>query len=568
MSSLRVTVVVIAYTATPSPSEEASFIQCLRVLGRHGIAIVCPDSLELSRYLTLCSGFGIAPDVRRFADTWLSSVSSYNKFMLQPELYKCFASYDYILIYQLDAWVFKDDLKKWCAKEFTYIGAPFFNDRGEIFPFPGNGGFSLRHVASFIALLEGNCRPEQWNYAFLLAKIPTHTAFRSVVKRILHVVELTFCRFSPLWYCRLHREHEDFLFAKAFKFMGKGKVPSPYDAAFFAFERFPRKMFALTGGVLPFGCHAFEKYDVAFWRPWISDEKQATAPALLEDMRKQETDGEERRPLFSVITATYNAGAVLAKLLDSLAEQTCRDFELVMQDGGSDDDTLAVLESRRARLPSVSLLSENDSGIYDAWNKAVARARGKWFLFLGADDRLHTPEVLRLAAQLLPPLSPAVDFFAASMMWTRPDGSAVEVWEPAGNAFERLPSGMPVPHPALFYRRALFAVNRFSTEFTIAGDYEFLCRMLRKGNFARSSLVVSGMSIGGVSNALSSILACERESLAVSRRYFPDAFPILMYARIIRSAVYCLVTRLAGESAGGRFADAVRKIRSKPRLWT
>jgi hypothetical protein len=483
-------------------------------------------------------------------------------------LYKCFASYDYILIYQLDAWVFKDDLEKWCAKEFTYIGAPFFNDRGEIFPFPGNGGFSLRHVASFIALLEGNCRPERWNYAFLLAKIPARTAFYSVVKRILHVVELTFCRFSPLWYCRLHREHEDFLFAKAFKFMGKEKVPSPYDAAFFAFERFPRKMFALTGGVLPFGCHAFEKYDVAFWRPWISDGKRATVPALLKDIRKQETDGEERRPLFSVITATYNAAAVFANLLDSLAEQTCRDFELVVQDGGSDDDTLAVLESRRACLPSVSLLSERDSGIYEAWNKAVARARGKWLLFLGADDRLHTPEILRLAARLLASLSPAVDFFAASMVWQRQDGVAVELWKPAEDAFERLPSGMPMPHPALFYRRALFAANRFSTEFTIAGDYEFLCRMLRKENYACSSLVVSGMSIGGVSSALSSMLACERECLAVSRGYFPGAFPVLLYARIIRSAVYSLVTRTAGESAGRHFADAVRKLRGKPPLWT
>ena len=85
-------------------------------------------------------------------------------------------------------------------------------------------------------------------------------------------------------------------------------------------------------------------------------------------------------PLFTIITAAYNAAATLPRLLDSLAGQTCRDFELIIQDGASKDDTVAMAESYRHKLPALSLASEPDTGIYDAWNKALSRVRGEWVL--------------------------------------------------------------------------------------------------------------------------------------------------------------------------------------------
>ena len=85
----------------------------------------------------------------------------------------------------------------------------------------------------------------------------------------------------------------------------------------------------------------------------------------------------------TIITATYNATATLPRLLESLATQTCQDFELIIQDGASKDDTVAVAESYRHRLPALSLASEPDTGIYDAWNKALSRVRGEWVLVFG-----------------------------------------------------------------------------------------------------------------------------------------------------------------------------------------
>ena len=98
----------------------------------------------------------------------------------------------------------------------------------------------------------------------LLAKL------REYLKSILHWGEMCLCRVSSKWYCRLMREHEDFIFAKAFSFLGKTHIPLPREAAQFAFERCPELLFTWTEGKLPFGCHAYKKYGQTFWNQWIN----------------------------------------------------------------------------------------------------------------------------------------------------------------------------------------------------------------------------------------------------------------------------------------------------------
>ena len=91
-------------------------------------------------------------------------------------------------------------------------------------------------------------------------------------------------------------------------------------------------------------------------------------------------------PFFTIITSTYNAAATLPRLLDSLASQTCRDFNWIVQDGASSDATIQIVEQYRDRLPEVLADSGKDSGIYDAWNKAIDRWQdkmGEWVLFFG-----------------------------------------------------------------------------------------------------------------------------------------------------------------------------------------
>src|SRR5215467_6583014 len=110
-------------------------------------------------------------------------------------------------------------------------------------------------------------------------------------------------------------------------------------------------------------------------------------------------------PRITVIVAAFNAAGTLQRCIDSVAAQTYAAKELVVIDGASTDGSVDIL---RANRESIDVwVSEPDRGIYDAWNKGVARARGEWICFCGADDYLHGPRALETISRHLIGAPPA-----------------------------------------------------------------------------------------------------------------------------------------------------------------
>ena len=103
-----------------------------------------------------------------------------------------------------------------------------------------------------------------------------------------------------------------------------------------------------------------------------------------------------KAPLISVITITFNASRVLPPTLRSVAGQTFRDFEHIVIDGASTDDTIAV--ARRLGVDGLRIVSEPDKGLYDAMNKGLAAAKGKYVVFLNAGDAFAGEDVLEAYA--------------------------------------------------------------------------------------------------------------------------------------------------------------------------
>ena len=93
------------------------------------------------------------------------------------------------------------------------------------------------------------------------------------------------------------------------------------------------------------------------------------------------------KPAISIVTVTFNADKHLPQLIASLAAQTNKNFEWIVADGASTDNTLTLIKA--INLFSVKVKTEPDSGIYDAMNKAVMRCNGKYYLVLGADDIIY-----------------------------------------------------------------------------------------------------------------------------------------------------------------------------------
>lgn len=102
-------------------------------------------------------------------------------------------------------------------------------------------------------------------------------------------------------------------------------------------------------------------------------------------------------PLISLITVTFNAEKVIAKTMESIRQQSFQGFEHLVIDGCSSDHTLDTID--KYRLPQTVVVSEPDKGLYDAMNKGLKMAKGKYVLFLNAGDTFHSPATLKKYAE-------------------------------------------------------------------------------------------------------------------------------------------------------------------------
>ena len=153
----KVCVVIPIYKKKPTDLEMASFRQVLKVLSRYDIIVYTYCGLDLSVYSNLALACNKNFIVEYFDKSYFSSVKGYNRLCLTIDFYKRVSAYKYMLIYQLDAWVFCDELEFWCNKGYDYVGAPWFtnwgtHEEGEALWCVGNGGFSLRNISFFIKM--------------------------------------------------------------------------------------------------------------------------------------------------------------------------------------------------------------------------------------------------------------------------------------------------------------------------------------------------------------------------------------------------------------------------------
>ncbi|MDR3358583.1 MAG: glycosyltransferase [Desulfovibrio sp.] len=202
---------------------------------------------------------------------------------------------------------------------------------------------------------------------------------------------------------------------------------------------------------------------------------------------------------YSIITATYNSEAFLGRTLASILSQSYPNFEWVVQDGGSTDNTLNIL--RKYSDSRIKIHSEPDTGIYDAWNKAVARATGDWAIFLGGDDFFLHQDVLVKCHRHIRRLDKRILFAYGALIWLRGDNVERRQSYTLQELYTRFSYGVGFPFAATFIRLRLLRRYPFDAEhYKIAGDYDFVARFVTHDNVARIPVMAVGMEKGGVSS--------------------------------------------------------------------
>lgn len=250
MDETNVAIIIPVYKRQMSGEENISFKRILKVFEKYDIYVIHPFNITMEHY----------PDVRlkSFDQEYFDSIAGYNRLMLSKRFYLSFKRYKYILINQLDAYPFKDELSFWINKKYDYIGAPWAHEHHyklitsgkyswvwEIMAFInrkvffkrdwyiGNGGFSLRNVDKSLTVLK-------YYSKFANKQYVNEDLFWSI--------------YAPLIYPFF-------------------KVPNLHEAMGFAFEMDPEIHFERNNNKLPFGCHGWNKYNSTFWKKFIENEE-------------------------------------------------------------------------------------------------------------------------------------------------------------------------------------------------------------------------------------------------------------------------------------------------------
>jgi glycosyltransferase involved in cell wall biosynthesis len=203
-------------------------------------------------------------------------------------------------------------------------------------------------------------------------------------------------------------------------------------------------------------------------------------------------------PKLTVVTVAYNSAKTIEDTILSVRAQTGADFEHIIIDGGSQDETMQIVDRYRDGLAAV--VSEPDEGIYDAMNKGLALARGTYFGCLNSDDYFASPTTLARVEQELQ--SRNVDGVWGNVVHVDAIGRPRRLMEVRNFHAWQLRFGLMPPHPAFYVRTdAIRAVGGFSTKYRIAGDFDLMVRMFSSREFhcEHFNEIVTVMRIGGVS---------------------------------------------------------------------
>jgi glycosyltransferase involved in cell wall biosynthesis len=204
----------------------------------------------------------------------------------------------------------------------------------------------------------------------------------------------------------------------------------------------------------------------------------------------------------SIITVVRNSEATIRDTIECVLSQSYADIEYIIVDGKSTDSTLDIVQSYGNRIDTV--ISESDTGIYNAMNKGLRLATGDYIAFLNGDDIYAHNHIIAQVAKMAK--STHTDCLYGDLLFVDQEDTnkAVRYWQTGNFNRYKMLFGWSVPHPTLFIKRTIFQkYGLFRENFGLSGDYEMMVRYFFKEQINATYLpeVMVRMRVGGAGNS-------------------------------------------------------------------
>ena len=502
--------VVVIPTHKPSLSldEERSFRNTLDVLKEWDIVLLLPHDVSQEHYDVIRKKDNLQFKILNGLDGWMGSIEKYNDMAISPKFYHLFKEYKYILIFHLDAWVFRDELQRWINTDYDYIGAPWFAMRGNKFvdleklmcPQGGNGGVCLRKVDKMIEITSKSKRSINHSlflkgFMFLLKNGRFKFLF-IYIKACLGVF------LNAEAYRKKYNIYEDAMFSIFYSLLDKSfNVAPAKEAVFFATEVYSEELFyTKLQWKLPFAIHGYDKFlTPGTIDKYANDEARNNYTKNLYSDSKVQNLQCDNAPLITVVTATHNiikSGRVetFKQCMESVYNQTYENIEHIIIDGASSDGTLEIIQEYVDKGWCVCY-SESDNGVWDALYKGHQRASGKFVNYMNSDDYFSNNTAVEIAVKSL--LKEKADWFFSEGTVLREDGTAY----PFPTSLYGVFSCMGILHQTMFVRTDILkGINPFQTSYVTRENYLMMVLCVNNFKHAYSNETLVSYRDGGFSS--------------------------------------------------------------------
>ncbi|WP_179351503.1 glycosyltransferase family 2 protein [Winogradskyella vidalii] len=217
----------------------------------------------------------------------------------------------------------------------------------------------------------------------------------------------------------------------------------------------------------------------------------------------------------SIITAVYNSSKTIEACMDSVLNQTYEDIEYIIVDGGSNTETLDLLNAAAKKHQNITLSSEPDKGIYDALNKGVAKATGAIVGFVHSDDFLADHTIIAAVVEAFKTQNADGVYGDLHYVALENTDKIIRNWVSNPFSSKLLKQGWMPAHPTLYLKKEVYnTYGGFDLSFKIAADYDFILRIFKQKdlNFYYLPKTIVKMRVGGASNkSLKNILQKSKE---------------------------------------------------------
>lgn len=187
----------------------------------------------------------------------------------------------------------------------------------------------------------------------------------------------------------------------------------------------------------------------------------------------------KKTPLISIVTVVFNGAKTIEESIQSVLNQSYKNVEYIIVDGGSTDGTLDIIKKYEESI--AYWVSEEDGGIYDAMNKGIQASKGDTIGIVNADDVLYLDTLERVQSLML---SKDLDYTYGTVHYMNENGVVFGEMSPMPTKdIERQKYyDMPFPHPSMFVKREVYEkTGLYKLEFRLSADYDFVLRVLEAG---------------------------------------------------------------------------------------